>query len=897
MSDGSDRDHEQRSAGRGQNCTSVKDLFAAALEAEEDGRDIESVLEGVDASIREAVEGLLRAHERATGRLLDATDDTQTGWTRLGIGRSGAGPAEIEAPVISGYEVGEEIGRGGFGVVFRGRQRVPVDRPVAIKLLRHDFATRSVVSRFRAEARVLARMNHPGIARVLDAGLDAKSRPYLVMELVEGRPIAEACEAGGLTVRERVALMAQVCEAVHHAHQRAIIHRDLKPANMLVESADGEPRARVIDFGIAKLLDREDGETMTLAGDRLGTPKYMSPEQLGGGDGADVRTDVYALGVVLCELLTGRVPPENEASASGSVSDHGSGSKRSGGSGRSGSFGQVTRPSVLAGSDPKTADRAKLLKGDLDRIVMKAVARYPEARYPSALAMAQDLRRYLDGLPVHATPPGRVYLVRKFIARHQAITAMAALLTIAVVGGLAALSYGMREAKLGRLEAENAFREEAIERARAQAMSDFLLGNMLTAIDPDLYQGEDRSLQEILRATAEEADSSLAEQPAVLLRVLERIGQSQRAIGDSFGAAATLTRAAGLSAEQRGPYAAETIELNLDVLLAHFSSRVPLNYDAEIDRLQALAAENLPTGHAVRYRTELYELHSMPRHERAEYARRMEERIASSEHRGSALHYEAMRYLASVLLSEDPGSSLEIAERALADAVERYGSAHSQTIEIRFIYAQALSHAGRVDDAEREFRLLLEHSATLGGEQSVYFQTALSNLIRMLNVRGRFEEAVALARSQEQRALAQYGPRSSYYMLSIRQVARCYRAASDWDRAEREYERAAGLYSRLDWMQVVESMETRTEWAEMLLEADRADRVEGVLSPVLGKLRVGHELRSIAVVLKAEALAAADRLGEAIELVERELADAERETGARPQELVDWLGAQRAPGA
>ena len=896
MSDGSDRDHDRGTPGTWQAGMSVKDLFAAALEAEEDGRDIESVLEGVDASIREAVEGLLRAHERATGRLLDATDDTQTRWTRLGIGRSDAGPAEIEAPVISGYEVGEEIGRGGFGVVFRGRQRVPVDRPVAIKLLRHDFATRSVVSRFRAEARVLARMNHPGIARVLDAGLDAKSRPYLVMELVEGRPIAEACETGGLTVRERVALMAQVCEAVHHAHQRAIIHRDLKPANMLVETVDAESRARVIDFGIAKLLDREDGETVTLAGDRLGTPKYMSPEQLGGGDGADVRTDVYALGVVLCEVLTGRVPPENEASASGSA-DHGSGSKRSGGAGRSGSFGQVTRPSALAGSDPKTADRAKLLKGDLDRIVMKAVARYPESRYPSALAMAQDLRRYLAGLPVHATPPGRVYLIRKFIARHQAITAMAAMLTIAVVGGLAALSYGMREARLGRLEAENAFREEAIERARAQAMSDFLLGNMLTAIDPDLYQGEDRSLQEILRATAEEAGSSLAKQPAVLLRVLERIGQSQRAIGDSFGAAATLTRAAGLSAEQRGPYAAETIELHLDVLLAHFSSRVPLNYDAEIDRLQALAAENLPTGHAVRYRTELYELHSMPRPERAEYARRMEERIASSEHRGSALHYEAMRYLASVLLSEDPGSSLEIAERALADAVERYGSAHSQTIDIRFTYAQALSHAGRLDEAEREFRLLLEHSATLGGEQSVYFQTALSNLIRMLNVRGRFEEAIALARSQEERALAQYGPRSSYYMLAIRQVARCYRAASDWDRSEREYERAAGLYSRLDWMQVVESMETRTEWAEMLLEADRVDRVEGVLSPVLGKLRVGHELRSIAVVQNANALVAADRLGDAIELVERELADAEREIGTRPQELVDWLDAHRMPGA
>lgn len=895
MSEGSDRERELGAPGTGQTGLSVKDLFAAALEAEEDGRDIESVLEGVDASIREAVEGLLKAHERATGRLLDATDDTQTGWTRLGMGRFDAGPARIEAPVISGYEVGEEIGRGGFGVVYRGRQRVPVDRPVAIKLLRNDFATRSVVSRFRAEARVLARMNHPGIARVLDAGLDAKSRPYLVMELVEGRPIVEACEAGGLSIRERVSLMAQVCEAVHHAHQRAIIHRDLKPANMLVETVDGAARPRVIDFGIAKLLDREDGDTMTLAGDRLGTPKYMSPEQREGGDSADVRTDVYALGVVLCEVLTGKVPPENEASASGSGSSFRSGSGRSGGTGRSGSFGQVTRPSSLALSAPETADRARQLKGDLDRIVMKAIARYPEARYPSAMAMAQDLRRYLDGMPVQATPPGRMYLIRKFIARHQAITAMAALLTIAVVGGLAALSYGMREARLGRLEAENALQVEAIERERAQAMSDFLLGNMLTAIDPDLYQGEDRSLQAILRATAEEADSSLAKQPAVLMRVLERIGQSQRAIGDSYGAAATLTRAAGLSENQRGRTAPETIDLQLDVMLAHFGSKQPLNYPVEIDRLQKLAAENLPVGHAVRYRTELYELHSMPQPERAEYARRMEERIASSEHRGSALHYEAMRYLASILLDDDPASSLEIAERALVDAVERYGPTHSQTIEIRFTYAQALSHVGRVDEAEREFRLLLEHAAGIGGEQSVYYQTALSNVIRMLNDRGDHEEALVLAEAQVERSLEQYGPRSSYYMLAIRQVARCHRAAKAWEASEREYERALGLYSRFDWTQVSESMKTRMEYAEMLIEAGRPDRVEGVLSPMLAKLPFGHELRSPAIVLKATALAASDRLGDAIDLVERELADAEREAGTRPRQLELWLAEHTAP--
>ena len=859
---------------------SVKEAFASALDVLEDEGDLDAALAGVDVAVREAVADLLAAHQRAAGKLLEATDDTQTGWSSLRRDVE-VKPIAIEPPVIEGYSIEEEIGRGGFGIVYRAMQRVPVERVVAVKLLRHELASRGVIRRFRAEGRLLARMNHEGIARVLDAGVDGRGCPFVVMEFVDGAPITTACEERRLSVPERVELMREVCEAVHHAHQRAVLHRDLKPANMLVEEVDGKIRVRVIDFGIAKLLDADEGESATIAGDRLGTPKYMSPEQREGGDAADVRSDVYALGVVLCELLTGQIRGEEEHE-SGSQLGHRSGL-------RSGSMSGI-KPSAMAEIDPKTASRAKLLKGDLDRIVMKATARYPEARYPSAMAMAQDLKRYLEGRPVTATPPGPVYLVRKFIARHQAITAMAALLTIAVVGSVAALSYGLREARLGRLEAENALLEEAIERARAQAMSDFLLGNMLTAIDPDLYQGEDRSLQSILQSTADEAVSSLKQEPMVLMRVLERIGQSQRAIGDSHGAAATLTYAAGLSAEHRGIGAPETIDLNLDVMLAHFSSRQPLNYRVEIDRLQKFAAENLPPDHAVRYRTELYELHVMPQTERAAYARRMEQHIAASEHKGSALHYEAMRYLASILLNEDPEASLEIAERALADAIDRYGARHSQTIEVRFTFAQALNHAGRNEEAEREFRLLLEYAAKLGGELSVYYQSALSSVIRILNDRGEYAESLALAEAQVERSLSQYGQRSGYYMLALRQVARCHAAAKNWNEAEQVYERALSMYSRIEWTQVIETMKTRIEYGEMLLDAERPDRATEVLGPVIANTKLDRSMRIPAIVLHAEAMVMAGRPEDAAVFVEEELAEFERQTGDRPEELVEWLG-------
>lgn len=856
---------------------SVKDAFASALDVLDEGGDLEPALAGLDDAVREAVEGLLAAHGRAAGKLLDATDDTQTGWS--GLGRSAqAKPIAIEPPVIEGYSIGEEIGRGGFGVVYRAVQRVPVERVVAVKLLRHELASRGVVRRFRAEGRLLARMNHPGISRVLDAGVDGRGRPFVVTEFVDGAPITEVCDAKRLGVRERVGLMAAVCEAVHHAHQRAVIHRDLKPANMLVEEVDGALRARVIDFGIAKLLDAEDGDAVTIAGDRLGTPRYMSPEQREGGDAADVRSDVYALGVVLCEVLTGRVPGSEDSGGS-LKSGFRSGT-------RSGSFGGM-KPSALVGSDETGSARARMLKGDLDRIVMKATARYPDSRYPSAMAMAQDLHRYLEGLPVTATAPGPVYLARKFVGRHRAITGMAAMLVIAVVGSVAALGYGAREARVGRLQAERSLEVAEEERARAEKMSSFLLGSMLIALDPDQYQG-DRSLPDLLRDVSAEALGALADEPEVRLGVLERVGQAQRAIGDTVGAAETLTQAAVLSRSMRGEADAATIDLRLDVLLARLSSRQQLDYPAEIEYLIGLATEHLDAEHPTRYRAELHRMHVLAWEDRISYARGIERRVAASEHSGSPLHFEVMRYLAGALVTAEPGEALDLSERALEDSVRRYGPRHSQTIEVRFGYAEALKRTGRSEDSQREYLLLLEHASSVGGRQSVYYQTALSNLVVVLRERGDIDRALGYARQQVELAREQYGEVSSQFAGASRQVALCHRAAGSWDESQEAFEAAVHAYRRFDRGQRMDALLVRAEYGEMLVEAGNWERAVAEADRVIDALDAGHELRVRAAVLKANALVELEEMEAAQRFVDVELEYAERVTGERPLPLEQW---------
>ncbi|HEV3343166.1 MAG TPA: protein kinase, partial [Pirellulales bacterium] len=417
-----------------------RDIFIAALQrqAPAERRVYLDEACGDDATLRRGVEALLEKHELA-GSFLESPAAAPAATLDE--------PAITERPgtVVGPYKLLEEIGEGGFGIVFMAEQQKPLRRRVALKVLKPGMDTRQVVARFEAERQALALMDHPNIARVHDGGETAGGRPYFVMELVKGTPITEYCDQAQLAPRQRLELFVTVCQAVQHAHQKGIIHRDLKPSNVMVALHDGTPVVKVIDFGIAKatVAQLTDKTLFTAFAQMMGTPLYMSPEQAGQSSlDVDTRSDIYSLGVLLYELLTGTTPfdkkrlkeasydeirriireeeaarPSTRLSTLGAAAATVSGNRR---------------------SDPRRL--SQLIRGDLDWIVMKALEKDRNRRYETASAFAADVQRYLRDEPVAACSPSAWYRSRKFARRNKAALLTAATVVLAVllaVGGLA----------------------------------------------------------------------------------------------------------------------------------------------------------------------------------------------------------------------------------------------------------------------------------------------------------------------------------------------------------------------------------------------------------------------------------------------------------------------------
>jgi len=393
---------------------------------------------------------------------------------------------------IGPYRITGELGRGGMGRVYAAEQTEPVRRQVALKVARESILSDAARLRFQAERQALAVLDHPNIAKVFDAGSTETGQLWFAMELVQGVTITRWAADHALEMRERIELFLPICDAVQHAHQKGLIHRDLKPSNLLVQDQDGHPLVRVIDFGIAKALqsDQLDEPAATRVGEAIGTPEYMSPEQATLGEvDIDTRSDVYALGLVLHALLTGRLPIEPDTL-------------------KGASFGELCRrvredpisaPSRLEPAASQPMDR-RALRGDLDLVMLKALAKDREQRYPSALALAEDLRRVLAFEPVAAAPPRLAYRMGKFVRRHRLPVALAA---IASIGLVALTAVAWRQADIAAAERDRA----QVEAQRSTAVVDFLQA-MLASADPAQAQGRELTVGELLDQARDALPSS-----------------------------------------------------------------------------------------------------------------------------------------------------------------------------------------------------------------------------------------------------------------------------------------------------------------------------------------------------------------------------------------------------
>jgi serine/threonine protein kinase len=376
---------------------------------------------------------------------------------------------------IGPYVLHEELGAGGMGVVYRAEQQEPVRRSVALKLIRPGFETRQIIARFETERQALALMSHPNIAHVHDAGVTEDGRPYFAMEYVDGEPITRHCDASRASVRERLELFVDVCEGVQHAHQKGIIHRDLKPSNVIVARAGERPLPKIIDFGIAKAIGRAPADPgATQSGQLFGTPSYMSPEQAGTTSDVDTRSDVYGLGALLYELLAGAPPFDFGDAGIDEVRRRIREVQPVRPSARIAGLGGAAREiAACRGLEP--AGLARRLRGDLDWIVVKALAKERERRYASPSELAADVRRHLEHEPVAAGPPSRLYRARKFVRRHRIGAGFAAALVVLAASFSLALQREAHRADAAAARAREEARRAAEELRHAEGLSAFLI--------------------------------------------------------------------------------------------------------------------------------------------------------------------------------------------------------------------------------------------------------------------------------------------------------------------------------------------------------------------------------------------------------------------------------------
>jgi len=796
------------------------------------------------------------------------------------------GPERAVADRAGAYQILEVIGEGGFGVVHLAEQREPVRRRVALKVLKAGMDTAEVIARFEGERQALAMMDHPNIAKVLDAGVTREGRPFFAMEYVPGRPITEYCDAARMPTRERLRLMVETCRAVQHAHQRGIIHRDLKPSNILVSEVDGKPVPKVIDFGIAKAMTQQlsAATVYTQAGRMMGTPEYMSPEQTGmGGLDIDTRTDVYSLGVVLYELITGVLPFESADLRSAGYIDIqriirevdpmvpsarlsriGSGTPTLVGESGDASPDRLAR---VRGTDFSSLRR--MVRGELDWITMKALEKERTRRYESASALAADIERYLSNEPVQASPPSATYKARKFVRRNRLGVAFG-LTTVAL------LSIGVVRTMLyARYEAQQRREIEAREKDLIQVTQ--FQAAMLGGIDPELagtklitrlsrdLEDKGASLagvnstdialdfidQTILAPAKGALDEQFAEQPTIDATLRQSLAETYVRLGLVEKALPLLMRTLEIREKELGPDYPDTITAVGNVgyilqALGRLDEAGPY-FEKAVERMERLRGPTHPELAAHLNNLAMLRVDSgRPRDGQPLYERAITiQTLAKGVDDADTLLYENNLGGALETAGDNAGAEVHY-RRSLEGTLRTLGPDNLDALTGMNNLAGVLESQGKRAEAEEMYRRSLEGRKKLLGTGHPSTLLAINNLGFLLTKTDRAAEAEKVLGEGLAAAIASLGESHPRTLTLRHNHAEAVRRGGGGAKAEAEFRKALEARIRVLGDEHPDTLSTRMSLALAVRDLGRFEEAAAELE---GAMRVAERLeRTVAVV-------------------------------------------------